>query len=288
MAWPKYSANRRARRLRIFEPKEQMISGICQLCDQHEELVSSHLIPRAIYDYCRSDDSEPILLTSKIVMQTSRQLQYPLLCQGCELLLNKGGEDWLLPLLATIDQRFPLLDIIERNEADLVDGDLRGYAAARNSAIDVDKLLHFAMGVFWKASIHSWRGGEKSTLIDLGPYRESVWIFLRGDSEFPKYMGLVAGVLPRDKALIGFCQPYRGSSRERHNFLFHIPGLQFCLSVGKGLGDEMPSICFATNPAHPILVADLSRDIAGVVRRVTLNPHKSRRLVEYLATKKRN
>ena len=95
----------------------------------------------------------------------------------------------MVPLLATVDKKFPLLDIIEQFPPDVPDGELRAYAASRNPAIEVDKLIHFAMGVFWKASIHSWKRGNKDPLIELGPYRESVRVFLRGETQFPRNMG---------------------------------------------------------------------------------------------------
>src|SRR6266850_1626361 len=86
----------------------------CSLCLEDKELVKSHLIPRAMYDYCRTADSEPVLMTTEVMMQTSRQLQDHLLCKLCEDVLNVGGEQWLLPLLARIDQTFPLLGIVEK------------------------------------------------------------------------------------------------------------------------------------------------------------------------------
>jgi len=250
----------------------------CPLCLEDKELVTSHLIPQAIYDYCRTAESEPVIMTSRIVMQTSRQVQHALLCQKCEDVLNKGGENWLLPLLATIDKKFPLLDIIERFEPDEVDGELRTYAAARNPAIEVHKLIHFAMGVFWKASIHSWEAGSKAPRIELGPYRESIRTFLRGETPFPQTMGLVLGVLPREQVPVGFSLPYRNPEREFPGFTFHIPGIVFALSVGKRLGPNMPRICFAANPAHPILVADLSKDITSVGAAIFGKARKSKRL----------
>jgi putative endonuclease len=121
--------------------------------------------------------------------------------------LNDGGERWLLPLLARIDLTFPLLDIIEKLPPDQVDGEWMGYAAIRNPAVEVNKLIHFAMGVFWKASVHAWSGSSREPRIDLGPYREEVRGFLRGERVFPRHMGLVVGILPREKALISFNQP---------------------------------------------------------------------------------
>lgn len=258
----------------------------CPLCLEDKEIVSSHLIPQAMYDYCRTADSEPVLMTTKVVMQTSRQLQHPLLCQTCEDVLNKGGENWLLPLLATIDKKFPLLDLIERVEPDVIDGELRAYAASRNPSIEINKLIHFVMGVFWKASIHSWEGGNKQPRIRLGPYGDRVRIFLRGQTAFPENMGLVLGVLPRENALVSFSVPYRNPVSEFHSFTFHIPGILFVLSVGKKLGPDMPLICFATNPAHPILVADLAQDIASVGAAIFGKAHKSKKLIEYMGRKK--
>jgi len=260
----------------------------CSLCLEDKELVKSHLIPRAMYDYCRTADSEPVLMTTEVIMQTSRQLQDHLLCKLCEDVLNVGGEQWLLPLLARIDQTFPLLGIVEKFPPDQVDGEWKGYAAFRNPEIEVDKLIHFAMGVYWKASVHSWTGSSREPRIELGPYREKVRTFLRGETSFPKHMALVVGILPRDKALISFNQPYRASAEGYHNFVFYVPGVQFIVSAGKQMPSDTPDICFASNWAHPILVAGFSEDIKGLFRRIVVKAHKSQKLVHYLAGKKRN
>jgi len=238
-----------------------------------------------MYDYCRSADSEPVLISAEVMMQTSRQAQHPLLCRSCEHLLNDGGENWLLPLLATIDKEFPLLDLIEKVPPDIVDIEGKGYAASRNPEIDADKLIHFAMGVYWKAAVHSWRGDRKEPLIELGPYVEKVRMFLRGEMSFPKHMGLVMGVLPREKSLISFNQPYQGSAGGYHDFFFYIPGVLFTLSVGKRLPEEMPNICFASNPAHPILVGDFSKNLTSAYRRTASKAHKSRKLLDYMSKK---
>jgi hypothetical protein len=263
-----------------------MAQGLCPLCLEKKEIVRSHLIPRAVYEYCRTADSEPVLMTAKVVMPTSRQLQHPLLCQACEDLLNRGGEKWLLPLLATIEKKFPLLDIIEQFPPDVLDGEVRAYVASRHPAIKIDKLVHFAMGVYWKASIHSWRGDSKEPAIELGPYRKSVRLFLRGEAPFPENMHLVVSVQPREEALVSFTVPYRSPVREYHGFSFHIPGVVFVLSVGKRLGADMGRICFATNPEHPILVADFAKDITSVGSSIFRKARKSRKLIEYLGQKK--
>jgi len=241
-----------------------------------------------MYDYCRTADSEPVFVSNEVMMQTSRQAQHPLLCRNCEDVLNRGGEQWLLPLLATMDKKFPLLDIIERVQPDIIDGDILGYAAARNPQIEVDKLIHFVMGVYWKASIHSWRAGRTEPSIEFGPYRERVRTFLLGETGFPGSMGLVIGILPRGKAVISFNHPYRASAEGYHNFVFYIPGIQTVLSVGKCLPDDIAKICFATNPNHPIVVADLSSDVSRVFSQIASTARKSKKLTAYLDNKKQN
>lgn len=104
----------------------------------------------------------------------------------------------------------------------MTDGDLRCYGASRIPEIDFPKLTHFAMGVFWKASAHSWRGGETTPLIELGKYGELLRVFLSGEAPFPEKMALVVGVIPPAVKTINFCYPYRGSACGYHNYLFHI------------------------------------------------------------------
>jgi len=68
----------------------------CALCLETKEVVSSHLLPAALYDYCRPPGGNPIAFSTE--RETSRQMQHPLLCRQCEDLLNKKGEMWILGL----------------------------------------------------------------------------------------------------------------------------------------------------------------------------------------------
>jgi hypothetical protein len=88
-------------------------------------------------------------------------MQAPLLCTDCEGVLNKGGENWMLPLFAKRDGSFGFYDLLTSMPPVAALGHTRLYFGAQNPIIDSDKIIHFAMGIFWKASVHSWRGGEK-------------------------------------------------------------------------------------------------------------------------------
>jgi len=140
------------------------------MCLQETELVRSHLIPASIYDYCRTANASPVRVGDGVVMPTDRQTQAYLLCTPCEGILNRGGETWTNTKLATVEQTFPLHDLLMNAHAAFEDANGGIYFAAGNPEFDFQSLTHFAMGIFWKASVHSWKGGEKDPRIELGPY----------------------------------------------------------------------------------------------------------------------
>lgn len=255
---------------------------ICKMCLRKRQLVESHLMSRGLYDLCKTPDVDPIFVSNKVIVQSGRQLKYPLLCEECDGTLSRG-ESWVLPLLARIDGTFPLFDLPQTITPDVTDGDRRGYATSRAREIDVPKLTHFAAGIFWKASVHSWRGGETTPLIELGKYGELLRVFLRSEAPFPERMALIVGVVPPPVKTINFCYPYRGSASGHHNYLFHIPGIEFALLVGNTVSAGQRANCFASHPLHPIIVsAGISGAIKGVVRGVTKKAHRAKNGMRYL------
>jgi len=227
------------------------------MCLETKNVVSSHLHPAALYAYCRNaDDESPVRVGDGIVIQTDRQLQDYLLCVECEDILNKGGEMWANPKLATIQKSFPLYNIVMKGPAAHTDEQGEIYFAALNPEIDVEKLTHFAMGIFWKASVHSWKGKERSPLIELGPYRESIRMWLRGEAAFPKHICLSVLVARPENALIVLTGPIERIPGRWHSFWLAVPGVMFTLSVGRQLDLEMKTTCFHENPMHPVFICD--------------------------------
>jgi hypothetical protein len=261
-----------------------MPTGICPLCELNKTLIQSHLASAALYKLCRAPDSDPMQVTNEVVMRTGRQLQDYLLCSGCDGMLSTEGESWLLPLVGRMDG-FPLYDLLTKQKPDAVDGDGAIYAAARNPDIDVPKIIHFAMGMFWKASVHSWSRKRVKPLIDLGKYGEDVQKFLRGEAKFPEHMALTVGVSP-PPIMPTFTMPYRGSATEYHNFLFHVPGINFALAVGSQVGEDMRSACFASHPLHPILLEDLADENLKVSRSVAAGARKAQSVLAYVKESK--
>ena len=254
----------------------------CPMCLETKNVVWSHLIPARMYDYCRPPGGHPISVSSNLVVATDKQLQVHLLCLDCEDDLNKGGEMWLLPLLSKYRGPFPFYDILSKLAPDVVDGDTAAYAASRNPEIQVNKLIHFSLGVFWKAAVHSWVWPRAGTMIDLGEYAEPIRKYLRGEAGFPKECALTVGVLPPPAQQISFHNPYQGRKKEWNNFLFYVSGIEFSLAVGPAIDEEFRENCFVCNPLHPIIVTDFSSDIQRIVTEVWARAHKAKNVEKYL------
>lgn len=255
----------------------------CPLCLEMKDVVSSHLMPAALYDYCRAPGTGFVSFNTEVALETCRELQHPLLCQGCEENLNRNGENWMLPLFARYEGAFPFHDLLTKMPPAVIDGDTTVYAAARNPEIKVEMLTHFAMGIFWKAAIHSWSGSRKAPLIELGRYTESARKYLRGETGFPERMTLMIGVLPPPVKHIAFSAPYRGATTEWHNFVLYILGIEFSLLVGRSIGSEERNASFSWNPERPILVLDFSAEMRAVAGNVMRRARKARNLGKYLA-----
>jgi len=257
-----------------------MARGKCPLCLLDKELVRSHLIPAAIYDYCRTDGSSPVRVGDGVIMHTDRQTQAYLLCVACEGVLNKGGESWTNSKLATVEHTFPLYDLLMKARAAFEGAQGGIYFAVANPAFDFESLTHFAMGIFWKASVYSWKGSQRDPLIELGPYSGLIRTWLRGETRFPKDICLTVTLSHPERALISLNEPVQTEFRGWRTFMLHVPGVLFMLNVGKTIEAAMRGICFYANPAHPVFV---SEDITGNWnRRLFEHYRESRKTKGYL------
>jgi hypothetical protein len=267
----------------MAKTKTRLCGDGCPFCLLAKRLIESHLIPKGIYSLVGGDANEAILVNSRLITHTSHQTKDVLLCQECDNSLNKNGENWIIPKLARADGKFVFLDILQELHPDTEKERFKIYGAARNPSIDVNKIVHFAMGVFWKASVHSWTANCDTPRIELGPYRDNVRDFLRGDAPFPKNVSLNLFVEPRNCALIWIAEPARGKAEAYRNFSFYVPGIRFDLYVGKQIRDENRQLCFYANPAHPIVVYDSSHRLLGLMKEKERTAHKSRRMKSLLA-----
>jgi hypothetical protein len=233
-----------------------MKSGICKMCLLKKDLVSSHLIPASLYDYLRHGNATPIRVGDGVIFPTDRETQDYLLCLDCEDILNKGGESWVNSKLCTVERKFPLYDFVASGPVAAEDPDGVLYFAAQNPLIDVHKLVHFGLGIFWKAAVHSWKGNTTEPMIELGPYCEPVRTWLKGESDFPKWMFLWVTLSRPHRVQLTLNVPVPTARTGWKTFHTHMLGLTFMLNVGKGVPLETRESCFRDNPDHPILVSE--------------------------------
>jgi hypothetical protein len=230
------------------------------MCFQVKPVVRSHLIPTALYALCAPEGESPIKVANGVVMPTDRQTWTYLLCEECEDNLNSGGETWTIPKVATLEGRFPLYELLESQPPVWCDGDEVIYSARTNPAIDVEKITHFAIGIFWKASVASWKSDNKEPMINLGPYADHLRGWLTGETAFPRHICLSVSVSKPGEALITLNAPVRTVFKDCPTYLLHVPGVLFLLSVGRRVSIEMRMTCFHESPDRPIFV---SKNIIG-------------------------
>jgi hypothetical protein len=254
------------------------------MCLETKNVVSSHLYPAALYPYFRNANGEsPIRVADGVVMLTDSQVQDYLLCLECEDILNKGGETWVNSKLATIQKFFPLYDLLMKVPAAFQDEKGGTYWAAQNSNIDVEKLTHFAMGMFWKAAVHTWKIGRETIGIELGPYADPMRLWLRGECPFPKNVNLAVAVARPENLLVVLTGPTKQSTKRWNSFSLQVPGLLFTLHLGRLIDVEMKDCCFHENPMHPMFIAD---DVMEALwNKLGKHYRESRKTKSYLAAK---
>jgi len=236
------------------------VVGECKLCLENKNLARSHFNPAAVYkifDSPHSPNRNPVLVTSNVVVQTSKQITDYTFCDDCEDVFDEGGERWFLPLLPKNRNTFPLFELVNGVPPDCVEGDSRCFAASRNPSICVKDLAHFALGLFWRGTLR-WKSSEYEP-INLGPYAGEIASFLLGKTAFPKDVVLSVTVIPPPLRVMLSYMPFEGVKDGMvHNFSLYLPGVHFLLSVGKEMVAESRDLCFYANPLHPINVSDVS------------------------------
>jgi hypothetical protein len=253
------------------------------MCLEEGKLCRSHLMPQALYALCGTDEYDPVRLTDELMLPTSRQTADHLLCFDCEQNLSRNGESWLLLLLPTLGGPFPLLDRLMKQSPFYRDTTLAAYASATNPEIDVPKLIHFAIGIFWKASVHSWLGDSDEPRIGLGEDGEALRLYLRGQADLPKNIALCIAVDSAPIRLPGMLEPYQCSNPDFKNFCFFIPGMFFQLLIGAGVQEALSANCINANPRSPIIVEEVSKVVRGIMREQSAAARKTKKLLETTA-----
>src|SRR5262245_16029859 len=211
-----------------------------------KDLRDSHLIPAGIIRQLREPslgNRHPIVVTDKVVVQSPRPIKDYVLCRDCEDLFSKKGETWVIGHMAR-ESKFLIYDALKKSKPIAADDEIAVYAGSQIPEIDVDKLVYFALSVFWRSAVHRWQGFSwPIPRIELGPYEEPIRDFLLGNGPFPAHMVMLVAVWPTRDAYQGAYTPRRGRETRFHTFTFYIPGIEFSLCVGKGVPKEARKMC---------------------------------------------
>jgi hypothetical protein len=252
--------------------------GICKLCLMQKDLQDSHLLPSSLYKKTRkigAKNPNPLLMNEKGIRSTSRQISDYVLCRDCEQLFNKNGEGHVLKLVAT-GTRFPLLDTLRKAVAVRAPGvDMEFFAKTATPSIDREKLVYFALSVFWRASVHDWNH-DGTRIIDLGKqYQEEFRRYLLGTGPFPPNLCVNVVACTDNLTRDAFCLPFLSSKKDFHLYSFIARGIMFYIQLGKNLPGSVRRLCTLQSPEQWISTLNCEaklREAYGYLRKKWKSP----------------
>jgi hypothetical protein len=232
------------RALQTARPRNERF-GKCRLCSKEQELKESHLLPRSISVLLRrnstSKNPNPLFISDTVTAQTQSQFKDYLLCSGCEQRFSDRGESWVVGNCYRGENNFPLREQILRLPAILESQSphIIVYSASQAPAIECDKLLYFALSVFWRAAVYDWsiRDCRQGVRTFLGPYELRVQDFLLDRAPLPESMALNIRIGSPDRHTGGVMLPLHynqdGFHTQVHDSRDHVHIARRCQSSGR-------------------------------------------------------
>jgi hypothetical protein len=259
-----------------------MRRGTCRLClVPDQELKDSHFLLAALYKIARTPkhkNPNPILLSTKVALQSSKQAKDYMFCGVCEDRFNKGGEAWVARNCWPDETNFPLRTALLNAPASrLSTPGFTIYETAAIPAVDGDKLTYFAASIFWRGGVHDWPLLDPPPIrLKLGPYEEGLRQFLMG-GEFPKDTVIITSVSARMDAITSAVTQFpwlRNRDGKQREYKFTVPGITFQMFTGKALVRGLRGMCSARSPQKFVYMSPEMDDInvrtsAELVNRVT-------------------
>ena len=233
--------------------------GTCRLClREGVELQRSHLLSAAVYRVLRDESGvrnpNPVQITPEGSVQSSKQQRAHLLCQTCEAILSREGEDWIFRHGMKNDGRFPLADLLRTYTPSVGTHaeHTRLYESNLIPEINAAAITHFAVGIFWKASLYPWNT-DMTIPVNLGGYDNHFRRFLLGETAFPQ--DAVLTVCVREGGVIDKLThtPHGMSGPKISTYQFPTPGFSFVLTIGKQIPLRTSQYCFVRGLGRPIV-----------------------------------
>lgn len=165
-----------------------------------------------------------------------------------------------MPLLTQRDGRFPLLEMLAAAAARSPLPLYRGFSKTETPEIDSAKIAYFALSIFWRASIHTWKAdnGEEISL-DLGKqYNEDVRRYLLGETEIPKHAFLITTACADVISQRVFFMPGENKRIKDRSYGVDLRGLFLLFRISKQSPDWHVEKSMINNPNEWIWVWDCS------------------------------
>jgi len=233
--------------------------GLCRLClDPVAVLRHSHYLPKGVYRLLRDEQApnpNPVLLTERIAVPTSKQITAELLCDDCEKRLSDNGENWVLQHCPRRGN-FKLASILDAESPSETSSDTKVYLAGHIPQIDVAALAYFGTSVFWRGSIHAWNDNG-SIPVSLGPFAESFRRYLLGEEPFPTHAALWVAVREKSQVERLTFAPVGGRAGNFHSHRFPMPGFGFTLFTGKNIPENVRGACIVHGSGNPLIRTSL-------------------------------
>ena len=216
-----------------------MKHGECKLCLKDKPLCESHLMPRALYRMARGQgrkgNQDPYVLRATERKPTSFQVKDYVFCRECEQRFSKNGEEYVMAVITKRDGRFPLLEKLNVVATGISTPKWKAYSAGETPDVDRAKIAHFALGLFWRASVHTWVAddGEK-VRIDLGSkYNEELRRYLLGETGIPKNAALLVALCTDEISQKTFFMPGENTKVKDRSFGVLVRGLFLLFRITK-------------------------------------------------------
>lgn len=260
---------------------------LCKLCKEDRELRESHFLPAAVYAQLRAGPEQnpnPVLVSSRNSVATSKQITDRVLCGKCEQRFSDEGEAWVLGNMAR-QKGFKLQEAISATNPIQANDTFAVYSAAAVPTINMDALVYFALSIFWRGSAHTWRNTSgRMEGIELGPFEESIRRFLLG-GKFPENVVVLVSVWPTRDVFPAAYTPRRGRAPGCHCFNFVVPGLEFKLLTGKLIPAELRFMCSHASAEKFIFSAtSIVSDTIEAFRKLMLTSRPSKGLQKSLSS----
>ena len=136
-------------------------------------------------------------------------------------------------LVSQQDGTFPLFEML-RNAPSRIPGPAwTTYAIKDTPKIDRDSLAYFAMSVFWRASVHTWKmANGETTSIHLGKkYDEEIRQYLLGDISIPRNTSLIVSVCTDKTSQRSFFAPSENGKTKDRSVGFGTRGIMYFLRM---------------------------------------------------------